>query len=346
MSINVFCDLHHSDLYFSLHRIFEVRLGFKLYRPIGMDWFDQGYWKIAEPYNNARDTVGQYLNIAPGEWDQHKNLNGNHYVEDGVYHVHEPVHRYHQRAITLEKFKSMKFDIILSTYAPHDAPYEKLAKLYQPQAKVIAQLGNTGQKTHLRNVITSVPYNPKPGQNVTILHQELDPDIYFWTPPNANTKNIYSMVNCYPYPELYKKYKVALTEVDMKHYGGGSPDGGLFGCRGVAEKMRESNIGWQLKPLGGLGHTAMGWMFSGRPIITNMSQNRSWGGNALRIFEPGVTCHDIEAHSFEENLKMIRKMLEPEENAKWCERARARFTSVIDYDAEEQQFRKFIERLI
>jgi hypothetical protein len=343
--INIFADLHHGDLYFSLHCMLEKRMKFNLYRPIGFDWFDNGYWQIAKPYNHARDTVGQYLNIGDSKWDQFKNLNGNYQETDGVYHIWEPVHGYHQKAITFEKFKSMKFDVIMPTVDLHDHCYEDLRNKFQPKAKIIAHLGNTGQVTHLPNVMHSVPYKARPGQNTVLVHQELDSDLYKFQLPNPNTRNIYSMVNCYPYPHIYNKYKSLMTDVNWKYHGGGSPDGALFGCRGVAEKMVEANIGWQLKPQGGLGHTAMGWIYSGRPVITNMSQNRSWGGAALRLFEPGVTCHDIEAHSEAENVRLIQRMLEPEENARWSERTRARFLEVINYEAEEAAFRKFYENL-
>lgn len=346
--MKVFTDLHHGDLYFSLKRLFEDRLGFELYRPIGLDWFHEGYWQIAKPYNHAMDTVNQYLAIGGDDWDQYKDLNGgtNNYVEDNVYHIWEPVHEYHQKAITFDTFKDMDIDIIMSTVVLHDRPYEKMRDVYKPNAKIIAHLGNTGQRTHLPNVIHSVPYRPAPGQNTVLVHQELDPNIYKYVKPSSETKNIFSVVNCFPYPHVFNQYKAAMPDVDMRAYGAGSPDGSLFGCRGVAEKMREANIAWHLKPQGGLGHSAMGWMMSGRPLITNMSQNRSWGGNAVALFEPGVTCFDIERGTIEENVAAIRTMLEPEENVKWSERVKQRFHDVINYDAEEEKTRRFIERLI
>lgn len=343
--LKVFSDLHHGDLYYSLHSLFEKRLGFELYRPIGLDWFHAGHWKIAAPYGNAIDTANQYLDINNFGFDINLNLNGSHYVKDGIYHIHEPTHDYYQKAITLEQFKNMKFDIMMPTYSPHDYEYEKLRNLYQPNAKMVCHLGNTKQRTHLPNVLTSVPYNKASKQNVVYCHQELDPKLYSYEEPK-NKNIINAVVSCFPYPEVWNKYKNLLSDISMKYYGSGSPEGPVHGAKGVAEKMIESNIGWHLKPHGGLGHTAMGWMYCGRPIITNMSQHRSWGGDAVRLFEPGVTCHDIEAHSPEENCAMIRKMLEPEENIRWCERARARFIDIINYDREEQDVRKFLEVIL
>ena len=346
MTLKIFADLHHSDLYYSLHMLFEGRLNFELYRPIGLDWFHEGYWKIAAPYNNAIDTVNQYLEISSSPWDQYNNLNGNHYVEDDVYHIFEPVHEYHQKAITFAKFKEMEFDIIMPTIVAHDKPYLEMQQKYHPKAKVIAQMGNVNQRTVLNNVLHSVPYTPRPGQNAVYYHQEIDHNLYKYQAPDANTKNMYSMVNCLPYAGIYNQYKEALTEVDMKAFGGGCPDGSLFGSKGVAEKMTEANIGWHLKPGDGFGHTAMGWFYSGRPVITKMSDVIGFGADAPKLFEPGVTCHDLEAHTFEENCRMIRAMFEPEANQAWCERSKQRFNEIINYDAEEIKIRDFLGRLL
>lgn len=346
MTLNVFADLHHADLYFSLHRLFEARLGWNLYRPIGLDWFHEGYWKIAEPYGNAMDTVGQYLAIANTGWDQYKNINGNHYVENDIYHTYDPGHDYYQKAITLEKFKSMKFDIVLSSIPRHDDTFPGLISKYQPTAKHISQMGNVRQTTRARNVMYTVPYAPTRDQNTCFYHQEIDPNLYKYVPiPTA--KRIYSVVNLLPYAHLFNEYKNALPEVEFKAYGASCPDGSLPGAKGVSAKMQEANIGWHCKPLGGLGHSAMGWMASGRPIITRMSDHRGYGGSdCLRLFEPGVTCIDADHGGVTNNIGMIRRLLDPEVNARFAENAYKRFHEVINYDAEEQELRKFLERLV
>jgi hypothetical protein len=342
--VKVFTDLHHNDLYFSLHRLFEDRLGWELYRPTGLDWFYQGYWKIAEPYGNAMDTVGQYLNpgpVMPKPW-----IPGINYTDGDIYYMFDPVHEYYHKAITIDTFKLIKFDLILSTIQAHDQPYLDLQRKFQPNAKVAAQMGNTGQKTILSNVMHSVPYNPRPGQNSVYCHQEIDPVFFGYTPPSTGLKNIYSVVNCFPYPELYNSFKSALPEVTMRAYGGGSPDGGLFGSKGVSAKMKEANIGWHLKPQGGIGHSSMGWLSIGRAVITNMSQHRSWGGDAVALFEPGVTCIDIEAYSANDCCSEIRRWLEPDENLRHSELAHRRFADVINYDDDETKVRNFLGNLL
>ena len=42
--IRILADFHHHALWESLRLVFEERFGWELYRPIGMDWFIEGYW--------------------------------------------------------------------------------------------------------------------------------------------------------------------------------------------------------------------------------------------------------------------------------------------------------------
>lgn len=346
--MKVFVDLHHSDLYYSLHLLLEKRLGFELYRPVGMDWFNEGYWQIAKPYNHDISIVKQFLNIDIEHPDRYHPRCGNYSVscKNDIYYVYEPIHDYYQKAITLETFKNLKFDLIISTVQEHDHTFQTLKDKYQPTAKHISQLGNVGQKTEVKNVFHSVTYKPYPYQNAVLIHQEIDTNLYKFTPINSSTKNIYSVVNLAPDIEIYNLYKNQMTDCNFKYYGINSPDGILDGTFGVSSKMIESNIGWSLKPLGGLGHSNMGWCYSGRPIITNMSQHRFFGGVALQLFEPNVTCIDIESNDLELNINRIRDWLLPENTIKYGEKLRNRFLELVNYDVEEQRFRQFLSKLL
>ena len=346
--VNIFTDLHHADLYYSLVLLLEKRMGFNLYRPIGLEWFHEGYWKIAEPYNNSLDTVNQFLKITDCPYfnrnDSHRN--DKIFFQNDTYYIYDDTHGFFNKAITLDTFKSMNFDIIMPTYSLHDFLYEKLRNKYHPDAKLISHLGNVGQTSHLPNVIYSSPYISNSNQNTVMIHQELDINHYKYTCPNPLTKNIYSVVNCAPYLDIYQKYKNSLLEYTFKYYGAGSPDGNLPGTNGVSKKMMEANMGWCLKPLGGLGHSNMGWMYSGRPVVTNMSQHIMFGGeDAKRLFEPDVTCIDIDSGTVEENCEKIKRWIEPENNLKFGENARKRFLEIVNYENEEVMFRKFLENL-
>lgn len=342
--IKIFTDYHHGDLYYSLHRLFVERLGFELYRPIGLDWYSQGYWKVADPYPKPLQTVRQYLDINKGGYSS-KNLNGGNFLENGIYHIHCPSHEYYQRGITLEAFREIRFDIIMPTFPGHDVPYEKLRNLYQPGAKLVMQMGNAGQFTHLPNVLHSSAYpNPRPGQNCLFYHQEINPNFFSYTPLNVTTKNIYSVVNLAPDLQIYNNYKSLIKEASWKYYGAGCPQGPLSGSRKVSDKMKEANIAWHLKQ--GVGHSTRGWFSIGRPLVTKMSLHSNAGGDTLSLFEPGVTCVNLEANSVNENCRIIRRLLEPEVGLRWSKRVNRRFRDIVDYDRDEVRIRKFLERLI
>jgi len=340
--VKIFTDYHHGDLYHSLHRLFECRLGHELYRPIGMEWFREGYWKIGDPYPTPEGKAKQYLSINKKGWIPFKNLNGEHEVEANAYRVRDRSHDYDHKALILEQFKSMKFDVVMPTFPGHDKPFEVLRDRFQPQAKLVMQMGNFRQRTHLPNVLHSNHYpDPLHDQHCLYYHQEIDGDLFSPEPPNAETKNVYGIIPLAPYISLYEEYRAYVTSANWKYYGhGGSPDGPLSGSRGVAEKMKEANVAWHTKQ--GAGHTTCGWFAVGRPLLTLMSLHRRAGGDALKLFDPGVTCIDLESGTAHENSKRIRELLQPNTNREWCERVWKRFESVVNYERDAERVERFL----
>lgn len=361
--MRVFIDYHHHDLYWSLAALFEKRLGFELYRPIGLDWFREGFSKIAEPYGNAPDTIEQYLAIGPepgsaGGFDALRRLNGNAQAHaDGTYRIPDPTHPgFEHKAITLEQFKETPFDLIVSTYgAPHDHAFDELQRLYQPKAKRLAQMGNWQQQSHVRHVLHSVPWtggssNAPVGQQHLHYHQEIDRELYKHVPPDmgALPYQITSCVNLLPAPQIYGAFKAEL-EMDalrFSAYGTNCPDGRLDGAAEVSAAMRQAHLGWHIKPFDGFGHTAMGWMATGRGVITRMDEIQEYGHDAPRLFVPGETCIAIQGWDVKAGATKIRRALEPDECVRYGEAAAARFAEVCNYDAEEHSIRVFLEGLM
>ena len=360
--MRVFCDLHHGDLFWSLHALFEKRLGWELYRPIGVEWFQEGFWKIAEPYGNAPDTITQYLGIGGGPVDLLRRLNGDAYPAPngppGVYHVDDPGHPgTTHKAITLAAFKETPFDLIVSTYGPpHDHAYDLLQRLYQPKAKRLAQMGNWQQQSHVGHVLHSAPWTaPGAGapsnQQRLHYHQEIDLDLYKHLPPDAGWGDedpwkpwISSMVNLLPAPQIFASFKAALPEVTFRAHGVGDncTDGILKGAVEVSAAMRQSHLGWHIKPFDGFGHTAMGWMASGRAVVTRMDEIHEYGWDAPRLFVPGETCIAVQGWDVSAGVAKIRRALEPDELVRMGEAAAARFAEICDYDAEEEKIREFL----
>ena len=330
--MNVLIDYHHGGLFLSLHLLFK-RLGYTAYRPIGMDWFANGYFKIAEPYGNAPDTIGQYLDINDRQWDSYENLNGDYKLKDDIYHIYDPENKIQHKAVTFEKFKEMKFDLILASHPLH-GNWEELLK-YQPQAKFVQQLGNENQTTTTKNVMSSVwQYEPLEGQNVIYYHQEFNVPKY--TPP-TNHDTINSFIINMPEVDTFEIYKSALPEFKMKAYGLGNPDGPV---ENLEKAMRDSAFGFHLKFWDGYGHLIHNWAALGRPLIVRGDWYEGKTGGLL--LEDGVTCIDISKHTFEENLELIRFWAQPDNHRKMCENMYKKFKEVCDFDREAKQIKDYL----
>lgn len=336
--MRVLADYHHGNLYYSLHLLFEKRLGYELIRPIGHDWFDQGYFKIAEPYGNAEDTIGQYLSINDREWDSHKNLNGNYKLKDDIYHIQDPENGFQHNAVTFERFKQMKFDYIVATHPLH-TNWEELLK-YQPEAKFIQQVGNENQTSNATNILCSTAdFKPEGHQNIIRYHQEFDVEPY---EPPTNHNKITSFVVTLPEPEIYEQYKSALPEFEFKAHGVGSPDGTVSGNT-IPQLMKENAFGYHIKPLDGFGHVIHKWAFSGRPLIVRASYYK--GKIAEPLLIDGVTCIDLDSHTFEENIRLIRQVSEPERHNQMCEAMYKRAKEVCNFDKEASEIKGWLQTL-
>lgn len=343
--MNVFCDFHHGGLYHSLQLLFEKRLGWKMYRPIGLDWFYQGYWKLAEPYGNAIGTVNQFLSIDQTGVPEELRLNdlvkdG----EDGLYEIYDTHHKVVQKAITFNKFKDMDFDIIVSTYAPHDGPYRDLINNYHPKAKLIVQIGNEGQTTDELNVLCSTMcFNPSSNQNFVRYHQEFPLDVFkYETPKTENKKYIRSFVIGLPEADLFSIYAANLPEYCFEAYGA-STHGSVGSIQEMAKKISESQFGWHVKPYDGFGHVVHNWFACGRPPIIKGNYYKNKMAEPLLIDK--VTCIDVDKHEFSENLNLIRTFSLPENYITMCENAYKRFCEIVNYDSEFDLIKKFLENL-
>jgi len=340
--MNVFVDYHHGNLYHSLHLLFEKRLGFNMYRPIGYEWFTNGYWKIAEPYGNAQDTINQFLGIDDRHWNAYESLNGDYKLKDEIYHIYDPENNFQHKAITFDTFKKMQFDLIVASYPQHEFWVQLLR--YQPKAKFIMQLGNTGQKTSAQNILCSTTeFIPDINQKVFTYHQEFDLSEYSYEHP-TNHKKVSSFVVLLPERETYIQYRDALPEFDFKAYGPGAIDGTLSG-REIAQEMKKSAFGWHVKPGGdGYGHIIHKWFAVGRPIITRSSYYR--GKMAEQLLLDGITCIDLDKRNMADNLEVIRYFSSQERHTLMCANARHRFEEIVNFEKEAVGLKQFIEEII
>lgn len=347
--MKIFADLHHQGLYASLHYLFEKRLGHNLYRPVGLEWFDKGFWKIAEPYNNAPDTIAQYLKTGFVPKDGTTPLNDTIGQE-----IIDHNHGITQKAITLDEFCNMDIDVVIASIPAHVKAYKRLIKEYKPNAKLIYQMGNIFWQNEIpwddvNNIMASVapfivPANAN--KNVVFYRQEFDTSIFKPSDNVPKTKLITSFVNCLPQPDKYEELKSLLPEFEFRAHGITCPNGIIDNISTIASIMQDSMFGYHNKPHGdGYGHIIHNWMACGRPVIVNLFdyQDKLAGD----LLEDGVTCISLNRHDVGEVAKVVKDI---SSNEDWwlqmCENVKYRFKQVVDFERDARNVEIFLENLL
>ena len=332
--MKIFADFHHSGLFTSLKYLFEGRLGHTLYRPIGTEWFTEGYWKIAEPYGNNIGTVNQFLK--PGSTPT-----------DGT----RPLNEQLDDCLTLEQFKNTDIDIIVASIPAHIEAYSRLIHECKPSAKLVYQIGNIGWHNEIpwdsvTNIMASVkPFMVPKGKNVVFYRQEFDLNIF---KPGNNDEVlpfITSFVNCLPQPEKYEKLKTLLSEYEFKAFGASCPDGVINNTSTIASIMQHSMFGYHNKPHGdGFGHVIHNWFAVGKPIIVNTEDYKDkLAGELLR---DGVTCIDMCRKSEVNIADEIRHVVSTGMYKQMCENVKERFGIIVNYNQDANNVANFLEKVV
>ena len=349
--MNIFSDFHHNSLFTSLQMLFEVRLNHQLFRPIGEDWYEHGFWKLAEPYKNNHSTIIQYLGIR------------DHYQpKDGTPPLNEIKHKddyytiksypFDHKAIILDQFKKMKFDIIIASYQPHIEPYLKLIQEYQPQAKLIHQQGNEWaiDFNKVKNLLASVkPYKTPEDVNKVFYHQEFDLNLFSYE-SSKESSYIRSFINTLSTQRLFEKdwqdfleLETYLPEYIFESYGAGCSEGVLNKQSEIAEKMKKSKWIIHLKNQGdGYGHLLHNSFAVGRPVIYRGSQYKDKLGE--RLLEHLVTGIDLDIMPTVQAVNYIREQ-QFADYVKMCENVYNRFIASVDFNKEQKDIENFLSKL-
>lgn len=347
--MKIFCDLHHLGLFYSLQLLFEKRLGWEVYRPIGLEWYEQGFWNV---YDHP-DTAKQYLMDGFYPKDHTPPLNAISRKENGIHFVKDTTHNIEQKAITLDQFKGMKFDVVLASIPAHIEPFKKLIHEYQPQAKFIFQMGNMFheiiQNLHtIPNLLSSTIDIPVPSSSHAIFyHQEFDLNI-FKPSGKIPDKQLTSFVNLFPqtnHAPTFYTLKQLLPEYSFKSYGILTEDGIISGVDHISSIMQLSMFGAHMKWAGdGFGHILYNWYASGKPVITSINDYKDKLGGELLTNEE--TCIDIDGKTPDEVASIIRKYSEEPYYSYMCQQAYKRFVDRVNYDQEEQKIRTWLRSLV
>jgi len=361
--MKVLADYHHHDLWESLE-LLCARLGWDLFRPIGMDWFDQGYWNHERKWHG--DAIAkQYLQ----RWGTDEN---------GKRHDLSHPDRY-QNLITLDQAREDPPDIVISSLAHNHEGFGLFAA--QVNATFGLQIGNVRFSAidmaedrwdlakfglisgklpgpvpvpHVIYHQEFVGFDPKPPpRGLSMIGTRPDGQVDTW---HDGKFRISSFVQCYPEsptygaltgaaldaPDFDWRVYGAYGQAPMDHYSAGNIDT----CLGVARAMQDSDVAWHAKAWSdGFGHVIHNWFSIGRPVFGFESYYRDQLAGALWI--DGVTSFDIERRSRDEVVALLRQLeANPEMHLRMCDAAAARFREVVNFDEEEQQIRALFAQVL
>jgi hypothetical protein len=332
----ILTDRHQGDLLHSLQLLFEDRLGYELYVPVGYEWWHEWIWRFGEVYGDAR-LADQFLRIDSSY--ELVDVGGSrppHYVTYDRHHPSRVI-----RTVTLAQARRMDWALVMPTVPENERGYRRFAD--EVHAHYLVEVGNNNQAVNwalkpLALVAGEIP--TPPDAHWVRARQEFDVsnDYHFGT-AGAAVGRIGSFVNCFPstdcWPE-FERYRARLSPegFQFRVHGIDGADGNLSPSRAVADAMRLCSFGWHDKPQGdGFGHVIHAWAAIGRPLIGHASHYK--GCLAEPFWEDGVTCVDLDAGDVEDNLALIREIAV--DGSKWdamCHAIHARFLEFVDFDAE------------
>ena len=334
--MNVFADYHHCGLYHALELLFEKRLGFNLFRPIGLSWAEKGYWQYSDDLSCQRE----YLDIIGCELKKE-----GYYIQ---YDNHEGITH---KCLTFSQFQETPIDLIIATCGQHGVLYNKLRSDYKPKAKYIRLTGNANETVNWgidRNLIdTTNSYDPPSSVNKVVVHQEFDESLFSFSPP-SRVKKIKSYINLYANNKSYYTYlalKASLPEYQWFEHGHQNKDGFIESTAELAESMKDSLFISQLKSGGdGYGHTIHQAFALGRPVITYQSDYK--GKMAYPLIIPGETAICMDNYTIQDSVKEIRRFTDFALYEMISENASRRFKNLVSFDEDERKIRAFLSNLL
>lgn len=304
--MNVLVDRHHAGLYRSLQLLAE-RLGWSLYAPTGMAWWDEGYWAFGR-WTYSDDRLARQFLTAEGADPEFPDA---------------PI-----AYVTLAEAQAMPWAIVIATVPDDEPGFARFAR--EHGARYVVQVGNTGQEVDWSldplAIVSSGLRIAGPGVRY---HQEMEPVAYH------EAQCIHcaaSFVNCMPsMGTCWDLLETARRSVKVAVHGIDGPEGVIKPYSALIEAMGKAGWGWHDKAQGdGFGHVIHSWAAVGRPLVGHASHYR--GQLAETLWQDGVTCIDLDRHDIGWATERILTITRPEYQA-MSEAIRSRFDD-IDHAAE------------
>jgi glycosyltransferase involved in cell wall biosynthesis len=350
--MKVLLDYHHHDLWESMELLCE-RLGWTLLRPIGMEWFDEGYWNFERAWHGDR-VARQYLETWGSDvWYESDGWTGWTRLD----HSHKRRHK----LVTLEQARAIKPDIVIASVAHN---HEGLARFASEVGATFGiHLGNV-RFSHIDmkedrwdlakfGIVTTNLPEPVDTPHV-VVHQEFALGPY--VPPALNDPHrVASFVNCFAENERgYAQFReVAHLAPDLDwrvfgSYGSVAEDeyaaGNIGVCADVAKAMQATDIAWHTKQWSdGFGHVIHNWFAVGRPVVGFQWYYKDQLAGPL--WQEGVTSYDITDKPADDVRNLIRS-IDDDAIRRMSENAYRRFREVVNFDEEEQAIRAMFAQVL
>lgn len=334
--IRVLTDAIHADLWESLRILFEDRMGWELYAPHGLEWYEAGIWNFERA--NLGDAVARQF-LQPWH-DDIPYPSGQAWSRLDLTHPGQT-----QKRVTMEQARDLRPDIILSTLVENDMGWHGFAQ--EVGAHFGIQVGNQGATAAwgaaefaLLSVTTPgfTPWRPH-----VYYHQEFSLKDFAPDGGNIDSRTMATMVQCAVrsegYPLMLELAEGAgLTPLwyghcgdDDGHWGGNAPT-----TPAVAQNMHDARLAYHWKRWSdGYGHVIHNWASIGRPLLTTATYYAD--KLAAPLFVEGVTSFDLERHTTDEMRAIVQRLAHDDSYYQSiCEATAARFREVVDFDSEAE----------
>ena len=340
--MNILIDYHHDALLTSLYKLFVERLGWNLYIPIGMDWYDEEYWSVenGEKTPHTFEIAKLYL-LTPA---------------NPSFHRKTPETPRLKFAYLKDIKAGLKFDIVLASVPCRYPNFEKLVKDFDMKSKLIFQAGNNFSHNsefiqNVKNLLSSAtgPYHYMNVPNKVFYHQEFDLGLFCPETPEPK-QNVTNFQHFMCKPQMFYDIEQLLPEWKFRAFGSGNRDLVITGIHKVAAWTRKAGFIWHVKTLDeGYGHIIHTAFACGKPLIIDTSY--------MTVYHQGVipnTCMAlftsdtiIDVKVFDTTQKITEELIRREKDYDYySEKVYQKFTEVVNFDSEFVEIKKFLERLV
>ena len=324
----------------------------ELYRPVGMEWYQEGFWNVFPHIDTARQYLDLHAADHATEEGRRRLSEGldsisryNEKLLDGTYLVYSPLHEKKYKAITLPLFKQKKFDIIICSMPQHLDCLLQLRDQFQPQAKFVYQVGNNWIIPRwVPNVLSSAKGIKLRGEpNIVYYHQEFNAKAFEPDGTRFNPRTMISMTHYMQEPELFFGLERALSNWTFKAYGAGNRDLSVNPPHSnIINTFKTTGFVMHIKKEGdGFGYNGFSACAAGKPLVLRKSHFR--GMTIEPFLTDGETCIDIDEKPTELIIDLLEKAASDYQS--WSSRVLTRFKEVVNFDKEAENIRSFFGNL-